>query len=178
VLAAKGIPLFSPHLELCLSEPNLIMSSPSGSVASDDQVPEGSKKEVKALETAPSASQKRGCSKGSRNKSTLEVLAAKAAATASTSVAPQATGAPSDTGVPEKRRPGHLKGSEKKTASTAAAAPSSSRRRGRPPGSKNKKAPAVFKVTTTPAGPCAVIRPICITILYHNLLLFIDIFHI
>jgi hypothetical protein len=65
---------------------------------------------------------------------------------------PQATGAPRDAGVPEKRGPGHPKGSRKKTASAAAAAPSSSRRRGRPPGSKNKKAPAVFKVAATPTG--------------------------
>jgi hypothetical protein len=35
------------------------------------------------------------------------------------------------------------------------------------------------KSTTIPIGICEnVIRPFCITILYHNLLLFIDIFHI
>jgi hypothetical protein len=135
------------------------MSSPSGSAASDDKVLEGSKEEVKALETAPSTSQKRGRPKGSRNKSTLEALAAKAATAASTSVAPQATRAPSDVGVPEKRRPSHPKGSGKKTASTAAAAPSSSHHRGRPPGSKNKKAPTVFKVAATPARPRAVTPP-------------------
>jgi hypothetical protein len=67
------------------------MSSLSGSAASDDQVPEESKEEVEVPETAPSTSQKRGRPKGSRNKSTLEALAAKAAA--STFAAPQATGA-------------------------------------------------------------------------------------
>jgi hypothetical protein len=131
------------------------MSSPSGSATSDDKVPEGSKEEVEAPETAPSASRKRGRPKGSHNKSTLEALAAKAAAAASTSVAPQAAGASGDTGIPEKRRPGRPKGSRKKTASAAAAAPSSSRRRGRPLGSKNKKVPAVFRVAATPAGPSA-----------------------
>jgi hypothetical protein len=82
------------------------MSPPSGSAASDDKVPKGSKEEVKAPETAPFTSRKRGRPKGSRNKSTLEALAVKATAAASTSVAPQATGAPSDAGVPKKRRPG------------------------------------------------------------------------
>jgi hypothetical protein len=159
VLAAQGIPYFSPHLELCLSEPNPIMSSPSGSTASDDKVPEGSKEEVEAPETAPSTSQKRGRPKGSRNKSTLEALAAKAAAAASTSVAPQTAGASGDTGIPEKRRPGRPKGRGKKTASAAAAAPSSSRRRGRPLRSKNKKAPTVFRVAAAPAGPRAVASP-------------------
>jgi hypothetical protein len=106
------------------------MSSLSGSAASDDKVPEGCEEEVKVPETAPSTSRKRGRPKGSRNKSTLEALTAKAAAAASTSVAPQATGAPSDTGVLEKRRPDHPKGSGKKTASAVAAAPSSPRRRG------------------------------------------------
>jgi hypothetical protein len=153
VLAAKGFPHFSSKLELSLSEPSPTMSSPSGSTASGDKVPEGSKEEVEVPETAPSTSRKRGRPTGSRNKSTLEALAVKAATAASTSVAPQATGAPSDVGVPEKRRPGRPKGSGKKTASAAAAAPSSSRRRGRPPGSKNKKAPVVFKVTATPARP-------------------------
>jgi hypothetical protein len=102
MLAAKGIPHFSPQLELSLSEPSLIMSSPSGSPASDDKVPEGSKEEVKAPETVPSTSQKHGRPKGSHNKSTLEALAAKATAAASTSVVPQATGAPSDVGIPKK----------------------------------------------------------------------------
>jgi hypothetical protein len=64
------------------------MSSPSGSTASDDKVPEGSKEEVEAPEMALSTSQKRGRPKGSRNKSTLEALAAKAAAAASTSIVP------------------------------------------------------------------------------------------
>jgi hypothetical protein len=136
------------------------MSSPSGSTASDDKVPEGSKEEVEAPEMAPSASQKRGRPKGSRNKSTLEALAAKAAAAASTSVAPQAAGASSGAGVLEKQRPGRPKGSGKKTASAAAAAPSSSHRRGRPPGSKNKKAPAVFKVAATPARPRTATPPL------------------
>jgi hypothetical protein len=50
-------------------------------------------------------------------------------------------------------------GSGKRTASAAAAAPSSSHRRGWPPGSKNKKAPAIFKVAATPARPRAVTPP-------------------
>jgi hypothetical protein len=135
------------------------MSSPSGFTASDDEVPEGGVREVEAPEAAPSVSRKRGRPKGSRNKSTLEALAAKATAAASASVVPQAAGAPGDAGVPEKRRPGRPKGSRKKTASAAAAAPSSSRRRGRPLGSKNKKAPAVFRVAATPAGPRAAAPP-------------------
>jgi hypothetical protein len=114
---------------------------------------EGSKEEVEAPETAPSASRKRGRPKGSHNKSNLEALAAKAAAAASTSIAPQVAGASSGAGVPEKRRPGRPKGSGKKTASAAAAAPLSSHRRGRPPGSKNKKAPDVFKIAATPTRP-------------------------
>jgi hypothetical protein len=136
------------------------MSSLSGSAASDDEVPERSKVEVKAPETAPSTSRKHGRPKGSRNKSTLEALTAKAATAASTSVAPQATGAPSDTGVPEKRRPGRPKGSGKKTASAAAATPSSPRHRGRPLGSKNKKAPAAFgAIASTSARPRATSTP-------------------
>jgi hypothetical protein len=78
------------------------MSSLSGSAASGDKVPEGSKEEVKAPEMVPSASWKRGHPKGSRNKSTLEALAAKTATAASTSIAPQATRAPNDAGVLEK----------------------------------------------------------------------------
>jgi hypothetical protein len=109
---------------------------------------------------APSASQKRGRPKGSRNKITLEALVAKAAAAPSTSVAPQATGAPSDAGVPEKWRPGRPKGSRRKTASAAAAAPLSPRRRGRPPGSKNRRAPAALGATaSTSAGPRAAASP-------------------
>jgi hypothetical protein len=136
------------------------MSSLSGSAASGDKIPEGSKEEVEAPETTPSTSRKRGRPKGSRNKSTLEDLAAKAAAAASTSVAPQAAGAPSDAGVPEKWRPSHLKGSGSKTASAAAAAPSSPRRRGRPLGSKNKKAPAAFRATaSTSVRPRAAASP-------------------
>jgi hypothetical protein len=159
MLATQGISLFSPHLELCLSETNPIMSSPSGSTASDDKVPEGSKEEVEAPETAPSASRKRGRPKGSHNKSTLEALPAKAVAAAFTSVAPQAVGASGDMGIPEKRRLGRPKGSGKKIASVAAAAPSLSRRHGRPLGSKNRKAPAVFRVAATPEGPRAVAPP-------------------
>jgi hypothetical protein len=129
------------------------MSSPSDSTTSDDKIPEGSEKGVEVPETTPSPTQKRGRPKGSRNKSTLEALVAKAAAAASTSAAPQAAGASSGAGVPEKRRPGRPKGSGKKPASAAGAAPSSSRRRGWPPGSKNKQAPAVFKITATTARP-------------------------
>jgi hypothetical protein len=135
------------------------MSSPSGSTASDDKVLEGSEKEVEAPEMAPSVSWKRGRPKGSRNKSTLEALAAKATAAASTSVTPQAAGASGDASIPEKRRPGRSKGSGKKTAPAAAAAASSSRHCGRPLGSKNKKAPAIFRVAGTPAGPRAVAPP-------------------
>jgi hypothetical protein len=130
VLIAEDIPSLLPSSRAFLSEPSQIMSSLGGSAASDDKVPEGGKEEVKAPETVPSTSRKRGRPKGSHNKSTLETLAAKAAAAASTSVAPRATGAPDDAGAPEKRRPGRPKGSGNKTASTAAAAPSSSRRRG------------------------------------------------
>jgi hypothetical protein len=82
------------------------MSSPSGSAASDDKIPERSEKGVEVPEMVPSPAQKRGRPKGSRNKSTLEALAAKATAAASTSVAPQAAGASGDAGVPEKQRPG------------------------------------------------------------------------
>jgi hypothetical protein len=153
VLTAQGIPHFSPHLELCLSETSPVMSSPSGSTANDDKVPEGSEREVEAPEATPSVSRKRGRPKGSRNKSTLEALAAKASAAASSSVVLQAAGAFGDASVPEKRRPGHPKGSGKKTASAAAVTPSSPRRRGRPLGSKNKKAPAAFRVGATPVGP-------------------------
>jgi hypothetical protein len=135
------------------------MSSPSDSTASGAKVPEGSEKEVEAPEAAPSVSRKRGRSKGSHNKSTLEALAAKATAAASSSIAPQVAGASGDVDVPEKRKPGHPKGSGKKTASAAASAPSSPRRRGRPPGSKNKKAPAVFRVDATSVGPHVTVPP-------------------
>jgi hypothetical protein len=135
------------------------MSSPSGSTASDDKVSEGSEREVEAPGARPSVSRKRGRPKGSRNKSTLEALAAKAAAAASSSAASQAAGVPGDAGIPEKRRPGRPKGSGKKTASMAAAAPLSPRRHGRPLGSKNKKALAVFRVAAAPAGPRAVVPP-------------------
>jgi hypothetical protein len=137
------------------------MSFPSGSAASNDKVPERSKEEVKEPEMAPSASRKRGRPKGSHNKKTLEALAATAAAAPSTPVAHRATRASGNTGIPEKRRPGYPKGSERKTASAAAAAPSSPRRRGRPPGSRNKKAPAAFGATTsTSARPRAAASPL------------------
>jgi hypothetical protein len=129
------------------------MSSPSSSTASDDKILEGSEKGVEVLETAPSPSRKHGRPKGSHNKSTLEALTAKAAAAASTSATPQAARASNGVGIPEKWRPGRLKGSGKKSASAAAASPSSSHRRGRLPGSKNKKTPAVFKIAATPAKP-------------------------
>jgi hypothetical protein len=136
------------------------MSSLSGSTAGDDKVPEGSKEEAKAPEMVPSASWKRGRPKGSRNKSTLEALAAKTAAAASTSIAPRATRAPNDAGVLEKRKPGHPKGSGRKAASTAAATSSSPRRRGWPSGSKNKKAPAISGATaSTSARPRAAASP-------------------
>jgi hypothetical protein len=136
------------------------MSSLSGSAVDGDKVPEGGEKEDKAPEMSPPASRKRDRPKGSRNKKTLEALAVMAAAAPSTSVAPRATGAPSDAGVSEKRGPCHPKGSGRKTAPTAAAAPSSSRRRGRPPGSMNKKAPAALGATaSTSARPCVVTSP-------------------
>jgi hypothetical protein len=100
VLAVQGTSHFSPHLELYPSEPNPTMSSPSGSTANGDKIPEGSEKGVEVPESAPSPSWKRGRPKGSRNKSTLEALTAKAAAAASTSAAPQAAGASSGAGVP------------------------------------------------------------------------------
>jgi hypothetical protein len=159
VLAAQGVSNFSFALEPSLLEPSPTMSSPSHSPASGDKVPEGDREVVDVPEMAPSASRRHGRPKGSRNKSTLEALAAKAAAAASSSVAPQATGAPSDAGIQEKRKPGRPKGSGKKTAPAAVAAPSSSRRRERPPGSKNKKAPTVFRVDATPAGPRATAPP-------------------
>jgi hypothetical protein len=153
-------PHFSPLLEPLLSEPNPVMSSLSGSAASGDKVPKESKEEVKVPEMAPSASQKRGRPKGSRNKKTLEALAAMAAAAPSTSVAPRGTGAPGDVGVPEKWGPGRPKGSRRKTASAAAAAPLSLRHRRRPPGSKNKKAPAALgAIASTSVRPRATASP-------------------
>jgi hypothetical protein len=88
MLAAQGIFHFSSELEPSLLEPSLTMSSPSYSTASGDKVPEGDREEVVVPEMAPSTSRKCGRPKGSRNKSTLEALVAKAAATTSTSVAP------------------------------------------------------------------------------------------
>jgi hypothetical protein len=159
VLVAQGVSHFSFALEPSLLELGPTMSSPSHSSASGDKVPEGDREEVEAPETAPSAPRGRGRPKGSRNKSTLEALAAKTAAAASSSATPQATRAPSDAGILEKRKPGRPKGSGKKTALAAVAAPSSSRRRGWPPGSKNKKAPAIFRVDATPARPRATAPP-------------------
>jgi hypothetical protein len=136
------------------------MSSLSGSAIGGDKVPERSEKEAEAPEMSPPASRKRGRPKGSRNKKTLEALAAMAAAAPSTSVAPRATGVPGDAGVPERRGPGRPKGSRRKTAPTMVAAPSSPRHRGRPPGSKNKKAPAALgAIASTSARPRAAISP-------------------
>jgi hypothetical protein len=140
-------------LEPSLLELDPAMSSPGRSPANGDKAPEGIREEVEAPEMAPSAPRGRGRPKGSRNKSTLEALAAKAAAAASSSVVPQTSETPSNAVILEKRKPGRPKGSGKRAAPVAIAAPSSSRRRGRPPGSKNKKAPAVFRVDATPAGP-------------------------
>jgi hypothetical protein len=76
------------------------MSSLSGSAVGGDKFPKGSEREAKAPEMTPPASQKRGRSKGSRNKKTLEALAAAAAIAPSTSAATQAARAPGDVGVP------------------------------------------------------------------------------
>jgi hypothetical protein len=135
------------------------MSSLSGPALGGDKAPVEEEKGGGASEGSPPASRKRGRLKGSHNKKTLEVVAAKAAAAPSSSAAPQATEAPGDAGVPVRRGPGRPKGSRKKSTPTAADAPSSSLRRGRPLGSKNKKAPAVFKVAATPTRPCAATSP-------------------
>jgi hypothetical protein len=145
------------HFSFAL-EPSLLELDPAMSPVNGDKAPEGVREEVEAPETAPSAPRGRGRPKGNRNKSTLEALVAKAAAAASSSVAPQSTGAPSDAVLLGKRKPGRPKGSGKKTAPAAVAAPSSSRR-GRPPGSKDKKASAVFRVDATPTGPRATVPP-------------------
>jgi hypothetical protein len=115
------------------------MSSLSGSVIGGDKIPKGSEREVKVPETMPPTSRKRGRPKGSRNKKTLEALTATATVAPSTSAATWAAKAPGEVGIPERRGPGHPKGSGRKTTPAAAAAPSSSRRHGRLPGSKNKK---------------------------------------
>jgi hypothetical protein len=78
------------------------MSSLSGSAASGDKVPEGSKKEVKAPEMAPPASQKRGRPKGSRKKKTLEALTAAAIVAPSASAVTRAARTSGDAGVLEK----------------------------------------------------------------------------
>jgi hypothetical protein len=135
----RAHPHFSPRLELRLSEPSLVMSSLSGSAVGGDKVPEGTEKEAKVPEMSPPATQKRGRPKGSRNKKTLEALAAAAAVAPSTSIATRATRASGDAGVPEKRGPSRPKGSGRKIAPAAIATPSSPRHRRRPPGSKNKK---------------------------------------
>jgi hypothetical protein len=156
----RAHPHFSPRLEPRLSEPSPVMSSLSGSTVGGDKVPEGSEKEAKAPEMLPPASRKRGRPKGSRNKKTLEALAAAAAVAPSTSVVTRATRAPGDMDVPEKRGPGRPKGSGRKTAPAAVATPSSPRRRGRPPGSKNKKTLAALGATaSTSARSRAVASP-------------------
>jgi hypothetical protein len=131
------------------------MSSLSGSAAGGDKVPERSEKEAQAPETVPPASRKRGRPNGSRNKKTLEALAAATTVAPSTSVATRAARAPGDADILEKRGPGHPKGSGRKTAPAAAATPSSPRRRGRPPGSKNKKTLAARSrvAASPPDGP-------------------------
>jgi hypothetical protein len=156
----RAHPHFSPCLEPRLSEPSPVMSSLSGSAVGGDKVLEGSEKEAKAPETSPPTSRKRGRPKGSRNKKTLEALAAAAAIAPPTSVATRATRAPGDVGVPEKRGPSRPKGSGRKTAPAVVATPSSPRRRGWPPGSKNKKTLAVLGATaSTSARPRAVASP-------------------
>jgi hypothetical protein len=136
------------------------MSSLNGSAVGGGKVLTEGEKEDKAPEMLPPASQKRGRPKESRNKKTLEALDVMAAAAPSTSVAPRATGAPGDAGIPERWGPDRPKGNGRKTASAAAAAPSSSRRHGRPPGSKNKKSPAVLRVAaSSSARPRAAISP-------------------
>jgi hypothetical protein len=106
------------------------MSSLSGSAAGGDKILEGSEKEAKAPEMTPPASWKHGRPKGSRNKKTLEALAAAAAIAPFTSAVTRAARAPGDMGVPGKRGPGRPKGSGRKTAPAAVATPSSPRRRG------------------------------------------------
>jgi hypothetical protein len=135
------------------------MSSLSDPAISGDKAPAEGEKGGGASEGLPLASRKRGRPKGSHNKKTLEVLAAKAATAPSSSAALQATGAPGDAGVPVRRGPGRSKGSGKKSAPVVSDAPSSSRCHGRPLGSKNKKAPAVFKVAATPVRPRAATSP-------------------
>jgi hypothetical protein len=59
-------------------------------------------------------------------------------------------------GVPEKQKPGRLKGSGKKAVAAAAVAPSSAPCRGRPPGSKNKKTLAALAAAASGSvGPNA-----------------------
>jgi hypothetical protein len=72
------------------------MSSLSGSAAGGDKVSKKGEKEAQAPETVPPASRKRGRPKGSRNKKTLEALAAVAAVAPSTSVTTWAARAPGD----------------------------------------------------------------------------------
>jgi hypothetical protein len=115
------------------------MSSLSGSAIGGVKISDRSEKEAQVPETVAPASRKRGRPKGSRNKKTLEALAAAATVAPSSSIATQAARALGDAGIPKKRGPGRPKGSRKKAASAAATAPSSPCCRGRPPGSKNKR---------------------------------------
>jgi hypothetical protein len=100
----------------------------------------------------PTASQKRGRLKGSRNQKTLAALTAAAAPT--TTAAAGAALALGGEGVLNRRGPGRSRGSGRKTAPAAAAAPLLPRRRGRPPGSKNKKT-----LATLGAAPSSFARP-------------------
>jgi hypothetical protein len=135
------------------------MSSLSGSAASGDKVLEGSKKEVEAPEMAPPVSQKRGRPKGSRNKKTLEALAAAATIAPSASTVTRVARAPGDAGVPEKRGPGRPKGSGRKTAPAAVATPSSPHRRGWPPG-RRKTLAALRATASTSARPRVAASPL------------------
>jgi hypothetical protein len=136
------------------------MSSLSGSAVGGDKIPEGSEKGATALEMTPPASWKHGRPKGSCNKKTLEALAAVDAIAPSTSIATRTARVLGDVGIPEKRGPGHPKGSGRKTELAAAAAPSSPRRRGQPPGSKNKKTLATLGATASiPARSRAMALP-------------------
>jgi hypothetical protein len=92
----------SLRLEPLLSEPSPIMSSFNGFTIGGDKIPEGSKKEAKALEMTPPASRKHGRPKESRNKKTLEALTAVATVAPSTYAVTQAARAPGDMGISEK----------------------------------------------------------------------------
>jgi hypothetical protein len=90
------------------------MSSLSGSTVGGDKISEGSEKGATVLEMMPSASQKRGRPKGSRNKKTLEALTTAAAVAPFASAATQTARVPGDAGVPEKWGLGRPKGSGRK----------------------------------------------------------------